>query len=235
MGGHGVPAGGDRGHAAVREARRPVRAQGRPAGRAGAVPGRLRPVRARAGDDRADRVPVHPGARRRRADGQRAGGGRRRRVAGRPRPLHGPVRRGLRGLVRRRAAARRVHDHPHLLALDLLREPAAGRAGADRAGGDAAHDHRAPLARDRLPRHAAARARPQRDHPADDAGREHVRMGIARDHRHGRLRRRLPGRADVRGAARRRADPAAHAVQEPGVHRHQRGRRSSSASRCSAR
>ena len=40
----------------------------------------------------------------------------------RARPLHGPVRRRLRRLQRRRPADRRVLHHPHLLALDLLRQ-----------------------------------------------------------------------------------------------------------------
>ena len=57
VGRHGVPAGGHRGHAAVRQARRPLRPQDRAPGRAGALPGRLGAVRAGAGDDRADRVP----------------------------------------------------------------------------------------------------------------------------------------------------------------------------------
>ena len=43
---------------------------------------------------------VHPGPRRRRADGQRAGGDRGRRAAGGPRALHGAVRRRLRRLER---------------------------------------------------------------------------------------------------------------------------------------
>jgi hypothetical protein len=38
------------------------------------VPDRLGALRPRAGDDRADRLPRDPGPRRRRADGQRAGG-----------------------------------------------------------------------------------------------------------------------------------------------------------------
>ena len=41
----------------------------------------------------------------------------------------------------------------------------------------------------------AARGRAERDHPADHAGREHVRLGLAADRRPGRRRRRLPGRA----------------------------------------
>ena len=47
----------------------------------------------------------------------------------------GPLRRRLRGLVDRRPGARRVPDDARLVAVDLLREPAARRAGADRARG----------------------------------------------------------------------------------------------------
>ena len=60
---------------------------------------RLGAVRRWPGHDPADRVPRDPGPGRRRADGQRAGGDRRRRLAARARPLHGPVRRGVRRLA----------------------------------------------------------------------------------------------------------------------------------------
>ena len=143
VGGDRVPAGGHGGDAAVREARRPLRPQDRAAGRADPVPRRLGAVRARAGDDRADRVPGHPGARRRRADGERAGGDRRRRAAERARALHGAVRRGVRRVERRRAADRRLpHDAP-VVALDLLRQPAARHRRARRARGHAAVGDRA--------------------------------------------------------------------------------------------
>ncbi len=49
---------------------------------------------------------------------------------------------------------------------------------------------RAAQPQDRLRRHAAAGDRAERDHPADHAGREHVRLGLARDRRHGRRRHR---------------------------------------------
>ena len=78
---------------------------------------------------------AHPGARRRRADGERAGGDRGRRAAERARALLGAVRRGVRRVERRRAAARRVPHHAPLVALDLLRQPAAGDRGAGRARG----------------------------------------------------------------------------------------------------
>ena len=49
---------------------------------------------------------------------------------------------------------------------------------------------RAAQPQDRLRRHAAAGGRAERDHPADHARREHVRLGLAADRRHGRPRRR---------------------------------------------
>ena len=180
VGGHGVSARGDGGDAAVRQARRPLRPQDRAPGRAGAVPRGVGAVRPGPGDDRADRVPGDPGPGRRRADGQRAGGDRRRRPALRARQVHRALRRGLRRLGGRRPAPGRVHDDPYLVALDLLREPAARHPGPRRAGGHAAVDERAPLAQDRLRGHGAAGARPERDHPADDAGREHVRVELGR-------------------------------------------------------
>ena len=50
----------------------------------------------------------------------------------------------------------------------------------------AAVGDRAPQPRDRLRGHAAARGRAERDHPADHARREHVRVGLGRDRRDGR-------------------------------------------------
>ena len=93
VGGDRVPARADGGHAAVRQARRHVRAQDRAAERAGRVPRRLGAVRPEPEPRRADRLPRAAGPRRRRADGERAGGDRRRRAAARTGPLHGPVRR----------------------------------------------------------------------------------------------------------------------------------------------
>ena len=224
VGGDRLPAGGDGGDAAVRQARRPLRAQDRAAGRADPVPHRLRAVRARAGHDRADRVPRHPGPGRRRTDGERAGGDRRRRAAERPRPLHGAVRRGVRRLERRRPADRRLPHHAPVVALDLLRQPAAGCRRARRARGHAAIGDGAAPARDRLRRHAAAGGRAERDHPAHLAGREHLRLGLAADRGPGRDRGRVPRRVRVRRAARGRADPAAVAVPQPRVPDDERGR-----------
>ncbi len=91
--------------------------------------------------------------------------------------LLGAVRRRLRRLERRRAAARRLHHDAPVVALDLLREPAARRARADRAGRGPAVGDRAAQPCDRLRGHGPARDRAERDHPADDARRELVRLG----------------------------------------------------------
>ena len=117
-----LPARPDDRDAAVRQARRPVRAQDRAAGRARGVPDRLGALRPGAEHAGADRVPRHPGARRRRADGLRAGGDRRRRAAPRPRPLPGHLRSGVRPLERGRAADRRLLHHAPVLAVDLLHQ-----------------------------------------------------------------------------------------------------------------
>ena len=141
VGGDRVPAGDHRRHAALRQARRSLRAQGGAAGRARAVPHRLRAVRAGTGDDRVDRVPSDPGAWRRWADGQRSGRDRRRRLAARARPVHGPVRRRLRRLVGGRAADRRLLHLQPLVALDLLHQHPARSPRVRRAGGVAAERH----------------------------------------------------------------------------------------------
>ena len=73
----------------------------------------------------------------------------------------------------------------------------------------AAVGDRAPQPRDRLRGHGAAGGRAERDHPADHARREHVRLGLGRDRRDGRRRRGLHRRAGVRRAPRGGADPAA--------------------------
>ena len=133
LGGDGIPAGVDGGRAAVRQARRSLRAQAGPAGRDRALPGRLGSVRVGAEHAAADRLPRRAGARRRRPDRGDDGRRRRPRRAARPRPLPGPVRRGVRGLDRRRAAARRLLRRQPLLAVDLLHQPPArrGRARGD--------------------------------------------------------------------------------------------------------
>ena len=116
LGGHRLPARLDRDHAAVGQARRPVRPQDPVHRLHRHLPDRLRPVRHRAEHGPADPVPRRAGRRRRRPDGARAGDHRRRRTAPRPRQVPGRVRRRLRRRQRRRPAARRL----------LRRQPDAG-------------------------------------------------------------------------------------------------------------
>ena len=71
-------------------------------------------------------------------------------LAARARPLHGPVRRGLRRLVGGRSADRRVLHQPPVVALDLLHQPPARHPRARRAGGVAAERLRARAPFDRL-------------------------------------------------------------------------------------
>lgn len=160
VGRHRVPAVVDRRAAAVRQARRSVRAQDRAAGGDRAVRRRLGALRACAGHDAADRAARAAGARRRRADGRHDGGDRRSDSARRARPLPGDVRRRVRDRDRDRAAARRVSRPASVVALDLLHQPAARRARVrgDRRGVQAAHRIRAApdrLRRRRVPRHRA--------------------------------------------------------------------------------
>ncbi len=183
LGGDRVPAGVDGGRPAVREARRSLRPQARPPGRARALPRRLGAVRAGAEHAAADRVQSNPGARRRRPDRRRDGRRRRPRRAARPRPLPGPVRRRVRRLGRRRAAARRLLRRQPLVAVDLLHQPA---ARSRRAGGDrdrlplAAGDDAAP---DRLARHDRPRRRAVGRHPLHEPRRHELRLGRAGDAR----------------------------------------------------
>ena len=217
MGGDRLPAGDHGRHAALRQARRPVRAQGGAAGRARAVPDRLRAMRARPGDDRADRVPRDPGAGRRRPDGQRAGRDRRRRLAARARALHGPVRRRLRRLLGRRAAHRRLLHLEPLVALDLLHQHPARAARAGRPRGVAAERFRARAPCGRLRRGGAARGRVERDRPDDVARRHQLRLGLGADRGARRDRDRRARRVRRCGVARRRADPSPAPVPQRGL------------------
>ena len=214
MGRDGLSPGDHRRHAALRQARRPVRPQGRAAGRARDLPRRLRAVRSGAGDDRAHRVPRHPGARRRRADGQRAGRDRRRRVAAPAREVRGPLRRGLRRVVGGRAPHRRVLHQPPVVALDLLHQPPARPPRARGPGRHAPERHRARAAQGRLPRRRAARGRTRRDRPADDARRHVLRLGLGADRRARRDRDRRDRGVRVRRVPRGRADPPAAPVPQ---------------------
>ena len=165
-----------------------------------ALPARLGALRARAEHDAADRLPRHPGPRRRRRDPACDGD-------------HGPDRptagaRPLRGAdqlrVPDRGAARTGRRRPDRgqceLALDLLRQPSdrRPRAARDRADDATARAHEA--ASRRLRRRRAARG-----------GYERVAAGVAlgaraRDGSHGRRRR---GCVRPAHAARPRADRAA--------------------------
>ena len=70
-------------------------------------------------------LPRPPGHRRRRRDGPHLHDHRRPLLAGRTRPLPGHVRRGVRPGLDRRAARRRVHHRPPVVALGVLRQRAA--------------------------------------------------------------------------------------------------------------
>ena len=100
VGRHRLPAGVDGRRSALREARRPLRAQASAPGRPRYLPRRVGAVRSGAEHAAADRVPRRAGPRRWRT--ARAGDGRRRRprLAARARPLPGPLRRRLRRLGR---------------------------------------------------------------------------------------------------------------------------------------
>ena len=155
------------------------------------------------------------GARRRRPDRGDDGRRRRPRRAARPRPLPGPVRSGVRGLDRRRAAARRLLRRQPLVAVDLLHQPPARRG---RAGGDLdclplpADDRAAP---DRLPRHGRSRRGTVGDHPLRQPRRHDLSVGRAGDARGDRRRRHAARAVPVRRVARGGADPAARALPQP--------------------
>ena len=112
---------------AVRQARRPLRPQDRAPGRDRAVPDRLGALRPVPEHDRADRLPRPAGVGRRRADGHHDGGRRRHHRAPGPRQVPGLLRRGVRRRHGDRPAAGRLLRRQPVLALDLLRQPAARR------------------------------------------------------------------------------------------------------------
>ena len=183
----------DRGHASLREARRPAGPQADPAERDRPVPHGFGTVRDRRVDDAADRLPSGPGAGCRRLDRARAGNGRGHRLSARARALSGIVRRGLRGRECRRPIARRGDRRARVVALDLLCEPSdrPGRPGRDH--DDAAGGRHAQPARDRLPGRGCACQRIERDRARCQPRGHDLGMGLGAD----RARRR-GGRGAVR-------------------------------------
>ena len=176
LGRHGVPARLDRLDAALRQARRHVRAQARLPRRDPDLPRRLDARGPEPVDGPADRVPRAPGNRRRRPDGRRAGDHRRHRPAARARPLHGPDRLRVRRRLGRRPAARRLPRRQPLVALGLLREHAdrSGRRGDRRPAAPPPHPADAPS--DRLSRCRAAqrRGRPRSSSPSTWGGNQYA-------------------------------------------------------------
>ena len=131
--------------------------------------------------DRADRLPRAAGARRRRPDGDRDGGGRRHHPAARSRPLPGHFRRRVRRRHGDRAAAWRLLRRSPVMALDLLRQPAdrARRPRRDRPR--LPYPLRAARAGDRLSRRRPAHPRALGDHPVHEPRRHQLRLALAAD------------------------------------------------------
>ena len=206
LGGHGVPVGVDGVDAAVGEAGRPVRAQD-------LLPGLDRHLRHRLGagrvqphHDRADRLPCPAGPGRRRPHGGCPDDHRRRGVAARPWPLHGPVRRHVRRGHGDRAADRWPVRHLPVVALGLLHQPAAGDPGPVRDGRRAARPPAPGQPQNRLRRCTAARRLGDGPHPLRQPGRDLVGVGVAPEHhlrrRGGPARDRVPLRGEGGGRAR---------------------------------
>ena len=126
---------------------------------------------------------AHPGPGGRRPDGRRDGDARRHRGAARARPLHELHDGRDDARHHRRPAARRVHHHLVLLALDLLHQHPAGRRGAGLPARRAARARAQGQAQGRLPGRVPARRGRDRAHPAGHLGRDAVRVGLAADHR----------------------------------------------------
>ena len=137
LGGHQLSAGLDDRHRDRRQARRPVRPQGRLPGGGGVLPRRLGAVRLERIDDDAGRIARAAGHRRRRDHGDGDGRDRRGHPAARTRPLPGRARRGVRRHHRDRPAARRVlHRPPHLAVGVLDQHSRRDRRAARRGRGD---------------------------------------------------------------------------------------------------
>ncbi len=181
VGGDGVPAGRDRLHAPVRQAGRPLRAQAPVPGGHRDLRRRQRPVGHGHLDGHAHRLPGGPGRRRRRD--HRAGHGHHRR-RGQPAgagPLPGLLRRGVRGGQRGRPAAGRLLHRPPVVALGVLRQPAARRRGPVRDQRGAAPLRPAPPGPHRLAGHGAAGHGHHLPGAPDHLGWRGVRLGLAGD------------------------------------------------------
>ncbi len=211
MGRDELPARVDRRRAALRQARRSLRPEDRPAGGDRDLPRGLGPVRPEPEHVPADRLPSAPGVRGRRADRRDDRGDRGRRLTARARPLPGLLRRGLRRVDRDRPAARRLLRRQPLVALDLLRQhpDRARRARRDRIGLPRAG--RARSACGGLPRRGAPRRRSLGDRAVHEPRRHDVRLGRTADDRAGRRRGALPRRVRGRREQGEGADLAARA------------------------
>ena len=223
MGLLGVHARSDRDRAAVREAVRHLRA-------APALPPRDRPLlhgvdhlRPLCLDGDAHRRPRHPGARSRRPYPARRRGDRRHHPAAVAWKMAGRHGRGLRRVLRARACGRRLADRQRLLALVLLRQPAARRGRARRrlvrvrapAGAREAHD--------RLRRRTLARDRRRRGSPWRSLGRDAVPVELSDHHRPLPRRHRALDRLRPLGAADGGAHPSARPLRGEDVRgRHRR-------------
>ncbi len=176
------------------------------------------------------------GSRRRGLDGRRADDHRRRRVAARPGPLHGPVRRHVRRGHRDRAAHRRaVRDLPDV-ALGLLHQPAARDPGPVRDRRRAPGPPAPGLARHRLRgRRCSSPARRRRSSSspawAGSRGPGCSTPSVA----HRGPRRRAGGGLPLGRARRRGAGDPAEALPGAGLQRGQLASASSWASPCSGR
>ena len=140
---------------------------------------RLGALRARPGHGPADRVPRRAGDRRRRPDRHEHGGARRHRAAARAGQVPGALRRSLRRLDGDRAAPRRLLRRQPLVALDLLHQPAVGRARVRRDRGRVPQPRRARPSQDRLPRRDAAGGRPLGHRALHEPRRHDVAVGLA--------------------------------------------------------
>ena len=196
----------------------------RPPGRDRALPHRIGPVRDRTEHAPVDRVQSNPGARRWWPAGGGDGRGRRPRRAARPRPLPGPLRRRVRRLGRRGAAARRLLRRQPLVAVDLLHQPSA-RPHCTRGDRDrlpvAAHDHSVP---NRLARDARSLRRAVGRHRLHEPRRHELRLGRSGDARGAWHGHRAACVVPVRRGPRRTADPAAGALPQHDVQDDERNR-----------